>query len=475
LPRDSSWDEIYNGFKAKEDYFKWLNKHGYDDSKPRHAQMETRFEAFSWMGDVSADVLSATPNKVRFFANHVGCTANKNCRSAEQQRLSARSLGLRPILINHGKGEWKGEKTAGWSVDAEYDFNEAAGKHGVAGWGYLGDHELWEKIRKKEYPFAKGKVSIGEISRKSIVDSTGAKNVIGGTFYELSLLTDDVEPGDSAGYVEAIEAWSPIMEKHWETKLSEQEDKSGATTTDPLANVKPSLRNRLWTREKIDALPDSAFAKIAANGTKDSEGKTTPRSLRKYPYKAEDGNVDLFHFQSEYALAMSEKDDDAILHLEKVAKEAKIVPDTKQLEDAFGWALVEQTLYKLTERLAALEPLVTTKAEELVNAIVERHDLGKILNVFGPRFVGMEDKQDKQEARLKTLEECAGMMKGTGVGSSQRLVSESEAQGFRAKFDGVFERAYHVEHLPSQVSRQYLEDAIAADRKQTKSQIEKIR
>jgi len=35
-----------------------------------------------------------------------------------------------------------------------------------------------------------------------------------------------------------------------------------------------------WTTAERNALPDSCFACIEAGGKKDSEGKTTPRSLR---------------------------------------------------------------------------------------------------------------------------------------------------------------------------------------------------
>ena len=40
-------------------------------------------------------------------------------------------------------------------------------------------------------------------------------------------------------------------------------------------------------------LPDSAFLYVESGGKKDSEGKTTPRSLRHLPYKKADGSIDL--------------------------------------------------------------------------------------------------------------------------------------------------------------------------------------
>lgn len=55
---------------------------------------------------------------------------------------------------------------------------------------------------------------------------------------------------------------------------------------------------RVWTRRYIDDLPDSAFALILPGGQRDEEGKTVPRSLRKFPYKNRDGKVDLPHLRN---------------------------------------------------------------------------------------------------------------------------------------------------------------------------------
>lgn len=50
-----------------------------------------------------------------------------------------------------------------------------------------------------------------------------------------------------------------------------------------------------WDTAYINDLPDSAFAVILPGGTKDSEGKTTPRSLRKLPHHDAGGNLDMPH------------------------------------------------------------------------------------------------------------------------------------------------------------------------------------
>lgn len=57
----------------------------------------------------------------------------------------------------------------------------------------------------------------------------------------------------------------------------------------------------VWSTAYVNSLPDSSFLYIEPGGTKDSEGKTTPRSLRHFPYKDENGNVDLAHLRNALA------------------------------------------------------------------------------------------------------------------------------------------------------------------------------
>jgi HK97 family phage prohead protease len=60
----------------------------------------------------------------------------------------------------------------------------------------------------------------------------------------------------------------------------------------------PEGEKAVWSRAKINDLPDSAFFYIESGGEKDEEGKTTPRSLRHFPYKDADGTVDLPHLRN---------------------------------------------------------------------------------------------------------------------------------------------------------------------------------
>jgi len=57
----------------------------------------------------------------------------------------------------------------------------------------------------------------------------------------------------------------------------------------------------VWTTAEQNKLPDNSFAYICEGGKKDSDGKTTPRSLRKLVYKDADGKIDLAHTKNALA------------------------------------------------------------------------------------------------------------------------------------------------------------------------------
>ena len=56
-----------------------------------------------------------------------------------------------------------------------------------------------------------------------------------------------------------------------------------------------------WDTAYINDLPDSAFLYIEPGGKKDSDGKTTPRALRHFPYKDASGAIDLPHLRNALA------------------------------------------------------------------------------------------------------------------------------------------------------------------------------
>jgi hypothetical protein len=57
----------------------------------------------------------------------------------------------------------------------------------------------------------------------------------------------------------------------------------------------------VWSTSYVNSLPDSCFLYIEPGGSKDSEGKTTPRSKRHLPYKNANGSIDLPHLRNAIA------------------------------------------------------------------------------------------------------------------------------------------------------------------------------
>jgi len=62
-----------------------------------------------------------------------------------------------------------------------------------------------------------------------------------------------------------------------------------------------NTNSAVWTTKYKNDLPDSAFMYIEPGGKKDSEGKTTPRSLRHFPYKDASGKIDIIHVRNAIA------------------------------------------------------------------------------------------------------------------------------------------------------------------------------
>ena len=68
-----------------------------------------------------------------------------------------------------------------------------------------------------------------------------------------------------------------------------------------LAAARAGEIKAVWTTAMVNDLPDSAFLYVAPGGDKDSDGKTTPRSLRYFPVKDASGAVDQAHVRNALA------------------------------------------------------------------------------------------------------------------------------------------------------------------------------
>ena len=163
---------------------------------------------------------------------------------------------------------------------------------------------------------------------------------------------------------------------------------------------KKQLSERIWTREYIDDLPDSAFAVILPGGEKDEEGKTVPRKLRKFPYKNAQGKIDLPHLrnanarvpQSEIPEEYKQKAMRVLGSVKKrlgigmPAEEAKIVEQNEQdsgENEEIALEVAEEPT--IDELIASIEEVVD-KVNDAVNALTTR--IERLEKLVGEKLEG---------------------------------------------------------------------------------------
>ena len=76
-------------------------------------------------------------------------------------------------------------------------------------------------------------------------------------------------------------------------------------------------KEKVWSTETVNALPDTSFGWIAPGGKKNSEGKTTPSTLRHLPFRNIKGSPDLLHTN----LALKALENYTDIHMSKETKE----------------------------------------------------------------------------------------------------------------------------------------------------------
>lgn len=131
------------------------------------------------------------------------------------------------------------------------------------------------------------------------------------------------------------------------------------TKTGPTA---PEVK-AVWTGAYMDSLPDSSFLYVEPGGTKDSDGKTVPRSKRHFPVKDADGKIDLPHLRNALARIPQSNADglnkDALQT--RVRRMLESADDGKTYEEEAGWKMgapiqvraLAYRLLDLSEQIAA--------------------------------------------------------------------------------------------------------------------------
>ena len=98
---------------------------------------------------------------------------------------------------------------------------------------------------------------------------------------------------------EEQEAWMKAFNSAYEQY--EDEEKAFAVAWSAVRKLREEVKEAEWATKYVNDLPDSCFAVILPGGKKDEEGKTVPRSLRYFPYKDVNGEIDLPHLRNALA------------------------------------------------------------------------------------------------------------------------------------------------------------------------------
>ena len=305
-------------------------------------------ESFSWMDGFK---VVRGKNQIKGTALNAGRTRNRNLYTEDELMRSARTLIGKPLLVNH---DWNRE--VGEVLDAEYEDEKIEYVAEVA------DSAVMEEIRKRtiKYCSPKGEFRTRDITREG-------QQLFGMVFVELSLIEPPEKPGDSDTSVMVMESFlgqklreAPLIRKSEEEKKMEFEE-----AIQYAKRTSQAVLERVWTRAYINDLPDSAFATILSGGEKDEQGKTTPRSLRKFPHHTAEGGLDVRHLGNANARVPQAKipqsaKDEAERHLTGHKKEAKIGQFAEQLVESNPIDQLADYLEEVEERLSEVEDRVAS-------------------------------------------------------------------------------------------------------------------
>jgi len=165
--------------------------------------------------------------------------------------------------------------------------------------------------------------------------------------------------------------------------------------TAELNGAQTGLLKAVWTAAYINDLPDGAFLHIESGGTKDSDGKTTPRSLRHFPYKDADGNIDLPHLRN--ALARIPQSNLPASVKEELTRKAQRILDSQKASDRDAM----DRKAKRVAREAEEERLPHVPDPEPAPQVNLETELQEVKTLLAEMREGLEDLKKKAERTAK--------------------------------------------------------------------------
>jgi len=354
-------------------------------------------ESFGWAGDVG--VLSPYRRLIRGKAIHPLVTVHPEewpsvrVYLEEELARSAETLINKPLFLDHYQ-PLKGEVLAATYEDGAIEYLAR-----------LEDPEVLEDIRSGRIKHCSVQFEWKTLEN---VDGVAPRGI---TFQHLSLLKNE-KPGDP---LSTVEIWESIIQQLKEAKR-------------PQANLNPKpgkevkkmsetvLKERVWDRKYINNLSDVAFAVILPGGEKDEEGKTVPRTLRKFPHHRADGSIDLPHLRnanSRIGTALEnperrgeltvEQLEKAESHLDRHKKAAGIGAAAEESKEPFKHAWREQ---EEVEFQVAPEPTMDELIESIEDIVEQINARLDALEARLPK----EDAPSELEEAKKTIEALKGQV-----------------------------------------------------------------
>lgn len=119
------------------------------------------------------------------------------------------------------------------------------------------------------------------------------------------------------------------------------------------------VQKAVWSTAYINKLPDGAFLYVESGGKKDTDGKTVPRGLRHFPYKDDQGKIDLPHLRNAVAripqakipgmtadgLKRLQEKAQKLLADENARRERKMGENKKKFFEDAGFAVIPSRLW----------------------------------------------------------------------------------------------------------------------------------